>query len=890
MLPQYSFCKKYLKKLGGVILLFRIASVSLMAQTDGTPVIQLSGLKASSTELIRQLEEKSGWVVSYSSRLCVKDVVTPLLGNHTLLEHLNRVFDGCSFDYDINGNRIILKPRVNGVPLFVVSGYVLDNKSGESLPVAGIFHPGSSLGTISNNYGFYSISMPAGHWRLRASYVGYQVNDKLFELSRDTVINFKLNSAIQLNEVDVIGNRNPELINIARMGAVILSVDEIRNTPALLGETDLIKNIQMLPGIQGGSEGFSGLYVRGGGPDQNLILLDDVPVYNIGHLLGFFSIFNADAVKHVSVLKGGFPARYGGRLSSVVDVRMVEGNNDKIEGTVNLGVLSSGVSLNGPVKKNKSGFALSFRRTYLDAITALAQKNQDESTNYYFFDLNGKFNHSFSQKSRLYLSSYFGRDKYYTTYNYVDVPIDNNVPNGSTQKLNDENSAGWGNFVSALRWNYLFNNKLFGNLTATYSNYRFFIGVKRNNEANNVYDSFEQRYMSGIQDYSMRVDFDYYPSSGNLVKYGANVVYHNFNPGVDYIQRGTSSTSPVDTTIGDYKLKGWEYHGYYENEFLVGDKWRFNLGSRLILFKGKKKYYWSVEPRLSAHLSITPQWALRGAFSSMSQYVHMVSSSNVALPTDLWLPVTDKIPPMRAIQASLGTDRNFGTNGVYSASIELYHKWLENILHYRESTGFFDYSTQWEDKLTGGKGTAYGLELLFKKNKGNLTGWVGYTIARTYNSYKDLNEGKAFPARFDRRQDIGLNVSYRFSERTDGGFMWQYGSGTPFTLPSEKYYAPDLPFVGSPKSPGYSENAVSINGFRMPSFHRLDLGFNFRKEKKRGERIWSLGVINLYGRQNPFLLYFAPATNSEPGTSQRQLKQLSIFPFPIPYIKYTYKF
>ncbi len=888
MLPLYCFFKKKIKILGGVILLWGMTSFILFAQVETVPKVKIPGTKASTNELIKLLEAESGWVISYSSRLCVNESIAPLPGFHSLIDHLNKIFLNCPFDYELRGKRIIIKPAVKSEAFFVVSGFVLDEESGESLPSAGIFLPKSTVGTVCNNYGYYSISLPQGEWQLRASYVGYQVRDKVFNLRGDTVINFNLNSAIQLKEIAVLGHFNPDLINAVRMGAVVLSVEEIRSTPALLGETDLIKNIQMLPGVQGGSEGFSGLYVRGGGPDQNLILLDDVPVYNVGHLLGFFSIFNADAVKHVSVLKGGFPARYGGRLSSVVDVRMVEGNREKTKGTINLGLLSSGISLNGPVKKDKSGYALSFRRTYLDAIAGLAQRGKDETANYYFFDLNGKFNHTFNPKNRIYLSSYFGRDKYFTAYNFINVP--DVVLSSPSTRLNDENSAGWGNFVSALRWNHLFNNKLFSNITATYSNYRFFIGVKRNNQVNNTWDSFEQNYVSGIQDFSIRADFDYYPSNGNIVKFGGNVIYHLFNPGIDIIQRSVNTSAPVDTTIGNIGLEGWEHHLFYENEFTSGDNFRINLGGRLILFKGQDKVYWSAEPRVSVHYSLLPNLALRTAFSSMSQFIHMVSSSNVALPTDLWLPVTDKIPPMRALQVSLGSDLNIDSGEIYTLSFDLYKKWLDNILHYRESTGFFDYSSNWEDKLTGGEGTSYGLELLFRKNKGKLTGWLGYTLARTFNRFEEINNGKEFAARFDRRHDIGLSVNYGFNSRLDGGLMWQYGSGTPITLPSEKYFAPDLPFIGSTNNQGYSENAISINGFRMPAFHRLDVGLNFKKEFSKGEQTWSVGIINLYGRQNPFLLYFAQKNGSGPGTAHRQLKQLSIFPFPIPYIKYSFKF
>ncbi|ASB47906.1 TonB-dependent receptor [Alkalitalea saponilacus] len=873
----------------GVVLLTGTTSQFLLAQTDVTPRIQLEPVSGSTPELIRLLEEKSGWVISYSSRLPIPE--RGQLSGHekTLLQHVSHLFKDAQFSYTIRSNRLILTPPPKREIKHTISGFVREAGSMESLPAANIYTSPDFKGTVSNNYGFFSITLIPGKHTLNASYVGYQTESKPLELNNDTVIVFNLQPHLLLGEIDVVGQLSYAQLNAARMGNILIPIHEIKQTPALLGETDIVKNIQMLPGIQGGSEGFSGLYVRGGGPDQNLILLDDVPIYNIGHLLGFFSVFNADAVKHVSVLKSGFPARYGGRISSVIDIRMLEGNNERVEGNINVGLLSSGVSLNGPVQKDRSGFAISFRRTYMDAIAALAQRGQEETTNYYFFDLNAKYNHIINDKNRLYLSAYWGRDKYMTTYNFVDLTLNNGSPGGEPLRttINDENNAGWGNVVTALRWNHVFNQRLFGNLTATFSDYRFFIGVERNHEINNNWDSFEQRYISGIRDYSVKVDFDYYPANNHQVKFGLNAIQHEFNPGVDVVQRSPGTSQPVDTTLGDVRLTGGEYHFYLEDEFTLMRKLRVNAGARYVLFNGNDKFYHSLEPRISLNYELSPMWNMRTAYSHMSQFIHLVSSSNVALPTDLWLPVTETIPPMYSRQVSLGTDWKSGFNQNYSISGDVYYKQMKNLLHYKESTGFFDYSTEWEDKLTGGDGESYGLELILRKNNGDFTGWLSYTLAKTTNQFEEINNGRSFPARFDRRHDINLNLKYQFNERIDGNLNWQFGSGTPITLPSEKYFAPDFPFLDESPGSGFSEDAVSLNQYRMPPFHRMDVGFNFSKQRDRTERIWSLGVINLYGRQNPFLLYFASDSNSEPGSAQRNLKQLSLFPFPIPYVRWT---
>ena len=875
-------CIKYL--IYGGFLFAKITSFSLFAQEDTTPVFWVERMESPSSEVIKALEKQSDWVVSYSSRLCLKDKIVFPEGSRSLVEHLNILFEDCRFDFIIKKNRIILKPKEKEEKIFVVSGFVLDAKSKERLPSANIYSPETYLGTISNNYGFYSLSLPLGTHLLRASYVGYSHSDILIEISKDTVLNFNLISSIQLQEVTIKGFLFPELKSFSGMGAYIIPIEDIKNRPALLGEVDLIKSIQLLPGIQGGSEGFTGIYVRGGGADQNLFMIDDVPVYNVGHLLGFFSIFNADAVNHVAVLKGAFPARYGGRLSSVIDVRMNEGNKEKIEGSVNLGLLSSGLSVNGPIKKDLAGFAISLRRTYFDLINALIQRNDEERANYYFYDINAKFNYAPNSRNHLYLSGYFGRDKYYTTFNYVDVTNDTGQ---RIETMNDENNAFWGNLAIALRWNYLISNKFFSNLTLSYSNYAFNVDILRHNRFNNLWNSLSQRYKSGIQDISIKLDFDYYHTNGNLSKFGGNIIYHYFDPRIDFTE-GTSVSDGNYRFIEGEPIKGWENHFYYENEFNIGDKFNTNLGGRVIIFRSEKRYYYSLEPRLSTRYIISPKLNLRSSAGIMSQYIHMLNSSNISLPNDLWLPITDKIPPMRALQTTLGADYFLGQNNDYSINIDLYIKWLENIISYKETSSFFDNTTDWEDKMTSGKGVTYGAEFLLIKNTGKLTGMLGYTIAKATNTFKELNNGIPFPDRHDRRHDISINLNYRFNERWDAGAMWLFGSGLPVSLPSEKYFAPQLPFQDDKSITNHSVSISSINGSRMPAFHRLDLGINYCRKKKQTERLWGLGVINTYGRQNPFLIYYK--SDNELNSQQRTWEQLSVFSYPIPYIKYSFKF
>jgi hypothetical protein len=873
-----------------VVVLWAMTIVLCTAQTAETKVFSVDKTKGSSVELIEHIQEKSGFIISYSSRLCLKENISLSSSRNTLAGFLQDIFQDCPFDFVERKNKVIVRPLKLSEQSFTILGYVSDARSGERLIGANVFSRNRYEGTATNYYGFFSLTLQGGSVDLYSSYVGYNAENKHFDLTSDTVVYFSLKPNIELPEVSVLGSRMPNMLRGGSFGAARVSMDRIVDAPALFGESDLMRGIQMLPGIQSGSEGFTGLFVRGGGPDQNMVLLDDVPVYNVGHLLGFFSIFNTDAVNQVSVTKDGFPARYGGRLSSVVDVRMKEGGKDQVGGSVSLGLLSSGISLDGPVFNKKTTFALSFRRTYVDALAALYQLGADDKTNYYFFDLNGKISHEISERSKIYLSSYWGRDKLYTLYNYRDFDVrvgDNQVTDNVS--INDESNAGWGNFTGALRWNYVVTPRLFSNVTATYSNYRFFIGLKQSDETQGQLNTYEQRYLSGIQDFTLKVDFGNYYRSNYTLRFGASGVIHRFNPGVDLVKESGVSGTTEETSVSDVLVSGQEYRGYLENEFSVSNRFFVNAGIHSALFLGEGEPYWSLEPRLSLRYGLTNSTDIKGTVSRMSQFVHMVGTAGYSLPTDLWLPVSERIKPMYSDQATLGVDFHLGEKRGYILSLETYAKSYKNILAYKESTGFFDYSTTWEDKLTTGSGESYGGELLFQKNKGDLTGWIGYTYARTTVHFPELNDGKSYPARFDRRHDASLFMNYRFNSRVTGSLTWMFGSGNPVTLPEEKYYAPGLDWA-KPSDFGYSEGVGSLNNYRMPSFHRLDLGVNFTKKKKRGERTWSFGVINAYGRQNPFLLYFSESENNPEGSAMRQLKQLSLFPFPIPYVRYSFKF
>ncbi|MEM6841119.1 MAG: carboxypeptidase-like regulatory domain-containing protein [Bacteroidota bacterium] len=766
---------------------------------------------------------------------------------------------------------------------YTVSGYIKDATNGEVLIGANVFDLKSSSGTSSNTYGFYSLTLPKDSVNLAYSYVGYQPQAARLQLTQDTVINIDLSESALLDEIVISATEADKIQEVTQMSSISVPVEQIKNLPAFLGEVDVLKTLQLLPGVQSGNEGTSGLYVRGGGPDQNLILLDGVPVYNASHLFGFFSVFNADAINNVQLIKGGFPARYGGRLSSVIDISMKEGNMKEFHGEGSLGIIAGKLTLEGPIVKDKTSFIISGRRTWIDVLARpliRSQTDGEETVGYYFYDLNAKVNHKFSDRDRLYLSAYLGDDRFYARYQYEDIA------NGV--ELEDEDEAGlqWGNITSALRWNHMFTPKLFSNTTLTYSRYRFDINNEYryeylNDSGNGVLvDQGLARYLSGIEDYAAKVDFDYIPSPQHYVRFGVSAIRHTFNPGALNIRYDDEvSDETLDTTLGSQETDAVEFAAYVEDDLELGRRLKFNIGLHFSGFQVNDEFYTSIQPRIAGRYLLNQQLSLKASYVQMAQFIHLLTNSGIGLPTDLWVPATDRVRPQTAQQWALGGAYNWQSG--YEISLEGYYKDMRNLIEYREGANFIDVNEDWQNKVAVGDGRSYGAELLIQKKQGRTTGWLGYTLSWTDRQFDELNFGRRFPYKYDRRHDLGIAVVHQWREQIDLSATWVFGSGNAVTLPTAIYSGTGSSFFG-----GGIFNYGERNSYRMASFHRLDASITFRKKTRWGERAWVLGVYNAYSRRNPFYLYLDES--SDP-SRESQFRQVSLFPV-IPSISYRFNF
>ena len=764
---------------------------------------------------------------------------------------------------------------------YTISGFVREAVSGESLIGVNIYLPATRTGTVTNTYGFYSITLPASDSiGLVFSYVGFETRQIVIFLNQNIELNAELKPNIVLNEVLVSADRMERQIESVRMSTIELHSSQIKNVPSLLGEKDVLKVLQLMPGVQKGSEGSSGIYVRGGGPDQNLIILDDAIVYNASHLFGFFSLFNGDALKSVELTKGGFPARYGGRLSSVLEMNMKEGNKEEWHGEGGVGLISSRATVEGPLKKGKSSILLSGRRTYADLI--MYPLLGEEKTGYYFYDFNAKINYDFGRKNKLYLSGYFGDDKFYIKSN--------------TDYVRENAGIRWGNATGTLRWNHLFTNKLFANVSAIYSNYSF--GIYDEYKVIQENKDYYAEYYSGIKDITLKFDMDYIPNPDHWIKTGAISILHRFNPhafveedkGHDIYQREFDYSTGVESGL------------YIEDTWQPFQSLKINGGGRLSHFLAIKKQYYHFEPRLSVALRLNDDLALKSSYASMNQYIHMVSNTGISLPTDLWVPTTDRIRPQQSRQVAFGIVKDFSRHNL-SFSVEGYYKAMKNNIGYKEGATFLAFDNpeggsgvNWEDNVTAGRAWSYGLEVLLEKKTGKVSGWIGYTLSWTQLQFDSINFGKKYFARYDRRHDISLVTIYKLNNRITISGTWVYGTGNAITLPVSDYFLnPHLPspdHANPIMSGGYINGLFASdfgnkNSFRMGSYHRLDLGIRFHKQKKLGERIWEISVYNTYNRKNPF--YYYNDNEIRNGREYGILRQVSLFPV-IPSITYSFKF
>jgi TonB-dependent Receptor Plug Domain/CarboxypepD_reg-like domain/TonB dependent receptor len=770
---------------------------------------------------------------------------------------------------------------------YTISGYISDEGTGERLIAAGIIIPGLNKGTVSNTYGFYSITVPSDSILLTVSYSGYTPFQTSLKLTSDFKYDIKLKQNNTLENVTVTSSRSKKIEETTQMGTIKIPVSLIKAAPKFMGETDVIKVLQLLPGVQSGSEGSSGLYVRGGSPDQNLILLDGTPVYNVSHLFGFFSVFNGDAIKNVELVKGGFPARYGGRLSSVLDINLKDGNNKEFHGEGGIGLIASRLTLEGPIVKNKTSFIVSGRRTYVDVLSIPFQKTIQKQegyekfkVGYYFYDLNAKVNHTFSNRDKLYFSIYGGDDKFYNDIieSYTDL-------NNNRYRNTSNNSLGWGNITSTLRWNHQFNKKLFANTIINYTRYKFRVGIGYKDETPDPNDTEEGKadYSSGIKDWGAKIDFDYIPHPDHYIKFGISGTYHTFNPGIAAFKVKSGQTTE-NTNLGNSKKNAFETFVYAEDDWKVNDWLKMNLGIHASSFSVDSKLYTSIQPRINTRILLPRNWAFKTSYTKMTQYINLLTNTGIALPTDLWVPVTGKIPPMNATQFAAGFAKTIFENK-FEFSVEGYYKKMKNVIEYLDGSSAFSLSQDWQNQVETGIGTAYGAEIFLQKKTGKTTGWIGYTLSWNKRQFPSINFGREYPFRYDHRHDIKFLLTHRLSKKIDVAASWAYTSGDAVTLALQKFPA----FNDN----NFYQNNISYyagrNDFRMKNYHRMDLSISFKKQKKWGERSWNVSVYNAYNRQNPFFYYIGDNYNSQTGTSESKLKQVSLFPV-LPSVSYNFKF
>jgi hypothetical protein len=745
-----------------------------------------------------------------------------------------------------------------------MSGTVKNGETGEALiGAAVVVKELSGVGVVSNAYGFYSLTLPQGAYTILVQYLGFKTAADTIVLARDRIVNFNLlPQPIKIGEVVISGERTNANVTSTEVSAKKLEIDEIKSIPVLLGEKDILKTIQLLPGVKSAGEGSTGFYARGGSIDQNLIVLDEAPVYNPSHLLGYLSVFNADAIKDVEVITGGMPSEYGGRLSSVIDIRTNDGNMKEFGGSGGIGLIDSRLMLNGPIVKDQGSFIITARRTYVDLFLRLSKDTMINRASVYFYDLNMKANYTLGEKDHIFLSGYFGRDNF-------DYP--------------NYFGFNWGNTTATLRWNHIFGDHLFSNTSFIVSDYNY--------SSSDETSTSQSEISSGIQDLNFKMDFQYFTNSQSTLKFGINSMYHTFMPG-----SVTATTSSGTNSLNLEHRYALENGVYFSNELNVLQDLKVNYGLRFSTFSllgpghiytydqdgnvidtatypsGKFiKTYTNLEPRLSMNFLLDETNSIKASYTRTTQYLHLLSNSTSTNPSDLWVPSSNNVAPQYADQGTLGYFRNFGDNA-FESSLEVYYKNMHNVIDYKNGADL-QLNPNVEALLVYGRAWSYGAELLVRKRYGPISGWIGYTLSRTDEQFATINNGQPFPARQDRTHDISIVFIYDYASTWNFSATWVYNTGNAVTFPNGNYY------VDGRLVPYYTQR----DGYRMPAYHRLDLSAT-----------WILGphsnlnfsIYNAYDRWNAYSIEFRQDPNNP---SQTQAVQTTIFPI-IPSVTYNFTF
>lgn len=849
---------QHIAKLHVTISVLLLLSIGATSQSLDTLLIDLTKSDYTCVELIGELQDQSQFTFIYNPN-DLRESIQVKKSSISFSKILQGIVAINGLQYEIKEDQIIIFPKTiqpQAPPnKYTISGYIEDAESNERLIGAHLMEPTSYKGTISNESGFFSFTMPEGSYTIKSSYIGYKESIFPFELQADTTIIIPLEADVYIDEIEIIAEQKT-VIEKATMSEINLSQKQLKTKPSFLGEDDIIRTLQTLPGVSSSNSLNSGLIVRGGSQDQNLILLDGITLYNISHILGLFSIFNADIVKSASLKKAAFPARYGGRLSSVLDIRMNDGDLQQVHGSVAINLIASKFTLQGPIQKDKTSFVISGRRSYVDLIAKpFIKKAENTNTRsieprFNFYDTYAKVQHIFSKNHRLLFNFYKGEDRY-------------GLETNALRKF-DSNLADWGNTLLGLRWNWEINKKLFLNTSISYLNFDQNFEYKVDSNLNNRY-VFSNIYSSSLRDYSVNLSFDYVPNPSHFIRFGIQAKRHQYNPGKAQIKEENNSIS-TDTIISRAAVFSNEINAYFEDNIDLG-KWKVNLGIHGSLLGVEDKIYHSLQPRISANYSVSKGLAFKTSFTMMSQYNYLVASESIAVLSDFWVSSTARIRPQNSWQAGGGIF--YVPNKNYEFSFETYYKKMNNVVNFKQGgeNTILSNNVDWESDLVQGKGTSYGLEFFAKKNKGRFNGWVSYTLSWNWRQFDEINKGKRYPFKYDRRHQFYVVSNYKFSNKINASVQWQYSTGNHTTIPVQKVpidFNSDLIPIGL-----FITSAETIdqrNNYRYTDTHQLDFSVEFRKKRKRYTRIWSIGMYNAYGRKNPQFIrtnYFIDRFNPE---------------------------
>ena len=881
------------------ILFFFSYSLCAIAQSELlSKRIDFGVREVSLKEAIVQLSHQTQIAFSSSGNVLPKRKITLELNDETIETVLLQVLENSGITFKVEAEQVVLFKAPTPIPYYTISGYIKEKESGERLAYATVLESRSQTGISSNEFGFYSITLPSGAIHLNYSYTGCQTLNKKIQLKKDLSLDIALTSTVLLAEVLVVSKEKEDFIKVSA-NANSLPIQQIKRLPSLGGEVDLIRTISSLSGVNTGTDGFGGIQIRGGNVDQNLVLLDGVPVYNPLHTGGIYSIFNADVIQGAQLYKGTAPARYGVRLSSVLDVKMKEGNRHKMVGRLGIGLTTAKASLEGPIQKGNSSFLVAFRRSlfnsYFTPISKEIKKRKGDigQTAHSFSDFNSKINFSLGKKDQLYLSVYHGGD---TFMDENQSELELATESRTTQ--HDQN-LDWGNTIFALRWNHLFFDKLFVNTTLTSSKFHFqseeyyqaaTLSAGQGETNIDQQDLFYSIYNSSIADKAAKIDLTYLPSIRHSIRFGAEAIAHTFRPGAFTVDQFSQITiadiNHPDSIISNSKpIHSQEYSIYLEDKWNISKRLRVDFGLRTTLLAVQQAKYWSIQPRLSTRFQLTNKILLHADVGKTNQNLHQLSISGIGLPSDLWVPATANIRPQSAWQSSIGLTTALLKG--FSLDLVAYQKSMQHLVAYQEGANFLIESivvdaVDWESKVTSGKGKSYGFELSLKKEVGPLTGWLNYTWSKSTRQFETINNGQEYDFKFDRPHSFKIAGVYQISPKWSVSSTWSYQTGLPTTLPISEYtfYSSNL------FSPSTVLNTGQKNSFRLPAFHRLDIEMVFDLGKKPGKQLFKIGVANAYNRKNP--LYYR-LTEKRDGSGERAFVQVSLLPI-LPSLSYSLLF